>query len=104
MKTKRLQTTTDHQATGQWASCAQNVAARQPTFVIRLPLPMKLGSDVKSRQTVFEKTVNGQRFRVVQTVVAHCQAKTKAASRILARRLADWPSIPPVVQPKQWVH
>ena len=82
----------------------QTEARKFPAFVVRVPVPLKVASDMKQSQTIFEKTINGHRFRVVQTVVVDSRSSPKPALGIAARWLADWPSIPPMAQPKRWVH
>ncbi|MGH6933715.1 MAG: hypothetical protein ACREEE_14930 [Dongiaceae bacterium] len=104
MKAKRSRIRTKDQAVEHGTDHAQGGTSERPSFVMRLPLPVKLGLDVKSRRTVFEKTINGQRFKVVQTVVAKQVAKTQTTTGVVVQRLAYWPSIPAVPQPKRWVH
>ena len=104
MKAKNTKTGTDHQVIAQGAACTRNAAAIPPAFILRFPLAVNPGSDRKASRTVFEKTVNGQRFTVVQTVVVNSQARTQTATPVLARQPADWPSIPATTQAKQWLH
>lgn len=104
MKAKRAQAKIDPAGAGHGATGSQISMPKPPAFAIRLPLPAKLGADMKSSQTVFEKVVDGRRFRVVQTVVASGQAKAPATTRGRVRRLAEWQSIPSGAARKRWFH